>query len=103
MEDPAIRTAAMARDPAHGLPKRQDSWASGFDAFGKPVPIERQVAALDCAVEVMGVDAVLADPIIAQAAQRIAADEPLYALTVLMNIVDLTGAYRLIAVMCCDG
>ncbi len=99
----------VARDPAHGQPGRRDKWAKhksetgdAFDAFGKPVPTERQVAALDCAVEVMGADPDLADPIIQRAARYIESDEPLYAFTVLQNIVDLTGAYRLVAVMCTD-
>jgi hypothetical protein len=71
-----------------------------FDAFGHPVPTERQVDALDTAVEVIGVSAMLADPVIQEAARYIALDEPAHALTVLRNIVDLTGAYRLMSVMC---
>jgi len=74
----------------------------GFSAFGKPVPVERQVAALDAAVEVIGVDQMLADPVIQVAARYVALDQPDKALTVLRNIVDLTGAYRLLAVMCAE-
>lgn len=72
-------------------------------AFGKPVPTGRQVAALDCAVEDIGVSALLADPVIREAAAWIARDEPGKALIVLRNITDLTGAYRLLAVMCTDS
>lgn len=72
------------------------------NAFGKPVPTERQVAALDCAVESIGVDALLADPIIRDAARYVELDQPDNALTVLRNIVDLTGAYRLLAVLCTE-
>lgn len=72
----------------------------GFDAFGLPVSTERQVAALDCAVEAMGVDPGLADPMIQAAANAIERDEPASAITYLLNIVDLTGAYRLVAVLC---
>ena len=72
------------------------------NAFGLPVPTERQVAALDTAVEDIGVDQMLADPVIREAAQWIERDEPAKAMIVLRNIVDLTGAYRLLAVMCCD-
>jgi hypothetical protein len=74
--------------------------ASGFNAFGRPVSTERQVDALDTAVEVFGVHALLADPVIREAARWIERDEPHYALTVLRSIADLTGAYRLLAVMC---
>lgn len=71
-----------------------------FNAFGKSVPTERQVAALDTAVEVIGVDALLADPIIREAARYVELDAPESALVVLRNITDLTGAYRLLAVLC---
>lgn len=76
---------------------------TGFNAFGKPVPVERQVAALDCAVENLGRDAFLADPVISKAAEYVARDEIDEALWVLMNIIDRTGAFRLLAVMCTDG
>ena len=72
------------------------------NAFGHTVPTVRQVAALDCAVEIIGVDAMLADPVIRNAARYIELDRPLYALTALQNIVDLTGAYRLLAVLCTE-
>ncbi len=75
---------------------------SGFSAFGRPVPVERQVAALDTAVEVIGVDQLLADPVIREAARYVERDEIGKALLVLRNIVDLTGAYRLLAVMCAE-
>lgn len=73
---------------------------SAFDAFGHPVPTERQVAALDVAVEALGVSEFLADPVIREAAAYVEKDLPDKALLVLRNIVDLTGAYRLLAVMC---
>lgn len=73
---------------------------SGFDNFGKPVPLERQVDALDCAVEIIGVDPMLADPVIRDAARYIERDEIDKAMLALRNIVDLTGAYRLLSVMC---
>ncbi len=72
------------------------------NAFGRPVPTERQVAALDCAVEVIGIHEMLADPVIQEAARWIERDDPGKALIVLRNITDLTGAYRLLAVLCVD-
>lgn len=72
----------------------------GFNAFGYPVSTERQVGALDCAIEDMGVTPFLADSIITEAAGYIEADRVDLAVQVLMVAVDLTGAYRLIAVMC---
>ena len=44
----------------------------------------------------------LADPCIRNAARYVELDDPDKALTVLQNITDLTGAYRLLAVMCTD-
>lgn len=78
------------------------STPSGFNAFGHPVPTERQAAALDTAVEVFGQDAMLADPVIRAAARYTGLDQPDKALTVLRNITDLTGAYRLLAVLCTE-
>lgn len=72
------------------------------NAFGHPVPLGRQVEALDCAVEVIGVDQMLADPVIREAAKWIEKDQPDKAMIVLRNIVDETGVYRLLAVMCVD-
>lgn len=70
-----------------------------FSAFGFPVPTERLVAALDVAVEVIGVDPMLADPVIRESARYVELDDSYSALTVLRNITDLTGACRLLAVM----
>ena len=75
---------------------------SGFDAFGHAVPVERQVAALDTAVEVIGMSAMLADPVIREASRYVELDQPDKALIVLRNIVDQTGAYRLLAVLCTE-
>lgn len=74
----------------------------GFNAFGYPVPTERQVAALDTAVEQIGVSDMLADPVIREASRYVELDEPEKALLVLRNITDLTGAYRLLAVLCAE-
>jgi hypothetical protein len=80
-----------------------DSAPTGFNAFGKPVPIERQVSALDCAVEDIGVHPMEADTVIREAALRVSRDDIEGALRVLRCVVDLTGAYRLLAVMCTDN
>lgn len=76
--------------------------SDGFSAFGHPVPVERQVAALDTAVESIGTSAMLADPVIREASAWVERDEPDKAMLVLRNITDLTGAYRLLAVLCAE-
>jgi hypothetical protein len=75
---------------------------SGFDAFGHPVPVQRQVAALDTAAEQIGISDMLADPVIREASRYIEPDQPDKALIVLRNITDLTGAYWLLAVLCAE-
>lgn len=82
------------------LPRLQPS---SFDAFGHPVSTERQVAALDTAVEVFGQSALVADPVIQEAARFIEKDMPHEALLTLRNIADWTGSYRLMAVLCTDS
>jgi hypothetical protein len=57
---------------------------------------------MDTAVEVTGIDQMLADPVIRDAARYIEKDEAWKALTVLRNITDETGACRLLAVMCSE-
>lgn len=76
------------------------SFPSDENAFGQPVPLIRAVNTLDVAVETMGCDPLLADPTITWACKYIEQDEPGKALTVLQNIVDITGAYRLLATLC---
>jgi hypothetical protein len=78
----------------------EDLIPTGMNAFGRPVPLARQCEALDVAVEVIGVDPLFADPIIREAARCLERDRADQALLILRNIVDLTGAYRLVAVMC---
>lgn len=94
--------------PGHGVPVAADQppaipnhpRGNGDNAFGDPVSTERQVAALDCAIEQMGCGRYLADSVIREAAGYVAADRADAALRTLMVAVDLTGAYRLLAMLC---
>lgn len=87
---------ALATPPANPVHPQGD----GDNAFGYPVSTERQVAALDCAIEQMGCGRYLADSVIREAAEYVAADRADAALRTLMVAVDLTGAYRLLAMLC---
>lgn len=71
----------------------------GFAAMGKPVPFFRRQAAMDHAKN-MGVESSSAMRAIGEMAECVARDEPYKALAVAMKIVDLTGSYRLLAVLC---
>ncbi len=76
---------------------------SGFAAFGKPVPMERMTDALKH-IRAMGiVNAEAAWECIGQMSEAIARDEPYQAMGIGMHYVDLTGTYRLLAVLCTDG
>lgn len=75
---------------------------SGFAAFGKPVPLHRRTAALEH-IRAMGiVNAEAAWECIGQMAEAIAHDQPYEAMGIGMHYVDLTGTYRLLAVLCAD-
>lgn len=77
--------------------------ASGFNAFGKPVPTERACTALEVAVEEFGCEAPMADRVITTACRYIEADDINEAMAWLVCLTDLTGAYRLLATLCTDG
>lgn len=104
MSDEIAEPTGIPRSKPSEDRKRERPWpkGNGFNQFGYPVSTARQVAALDCAVEVMGVCDLEADPVIREAALRIKRDDIEGAMRVMRNIVDETGVYRLLAVMCCD-
>lgn len=89
-------------------PRRKDrhkalTGDTGFAAFGKPVPMERRTDALKHLRD-MGIknnDA--AWECIGKMAEAIARDQPYEAMAAGMGYVDLTGTYRLLAVLCTDG
>lgn len=72
----------------------------GFAAFGKPVPQHRRQAAYDD-IRRMGVEnAEAAWTVVGQMAENVQRDRPYDAIAAAMKVVDLTGAYRLLAVLC---
>lgn len=76
---------------------------AGFAAFGKPVPTARRSAALEH-IRAMGiVNAEAAWECIGQMSEAVARDQPYEAMGIGMHYVDLTGTYRLLAVLCTDG
>jgi hypothetical protein len=87
--------------------KSNKASASGFDAFGKPVPYYRRDAALSHC-RAMGLsDTNKAMATIDRMSEAIRRDEPYQAMEAGMVWLDLTGTYRLLAVLCtaekCDG
>ncbi len=74
----------------------------GFNAFGKPVPLSRKTSALKH-LRAMGVtDSEETWECIGKMSAAIERDQPYEAMQVGMKHVDLTGAYRLMAVLCTD-
>jgi hypothetical protein len=72
---------------------------SGFDAMGKPIPAFRKEAAYQQAKE-MGVDS--ADDrmsLVNSVSEHLERDHPYEAQAAAMQYLDLTGAYRLMAVL----
>ena len=79
-----------------------DLTADGMAAFGKPVPQARKSAALTH-LRSMGVsDTNKATACIDRMAEQIKRDEPYKAMSIGMQYLDLTGTYRLLAVLCTD-
>lgn len=73
---------------------------SGFAAFGKPVGIRRRAAALESIREIGIVNTGDAWECIGQMSSAIERDDPYGAMGIGMRYVDLTGTYRLLAVLC---
>lgn len=67
--------------------------------FGKPIPTEAQVDCVDLMVDAWGCGAIAADAVVREAAAYLEKDLPDVAIRTLMTLVDLTGAYRLLAMM----
>jgi hypothetical protein len=72
----------------------------GFAAFGKPVPMYRRDAALEHARSMGCDDTSRAFAVINSMATAIQNDQPYKAMEYGMQLVDLTGTYRLLAVLC---
>lgn len=70
----------------------------GFKAMGKPVPLFRKQAALDHC-KAMGLDGNEAWAVVGRVAEQLERDEPYEAMRLGMVYLDLTGTYRLMAVL----
>lgn len=74
--------------------------ASGFDAMGKPVPYYRRQAAMEHCRDMGLKNTGAAMATIDRMAEAISRDEPYQAMEAGMAHLDLTGTYRLLAVLC---
>lgn len=70
----------------------------GFAAMGQPVPFYRQQAAYEHATS-MGCEKAAAHSCVGAMAEALARDKPYEAMEAGMRYVDLTGTYRLMAVL----
>lgn len=77
-----------------------DLTAGGMAAFGKPVPTYRKDVALKHCRDMGLTDTNKATGMINRAAGAIERDQPYKAMEALTAYLDLTGAYRLLAVLC---
>lgn len=81
--------------------KIKSGLSDGFAAMGKPIPIPRKRAA-DLHLKAMGItDTEDRFRCVALVAARLEHDDPYGAIHDAMKYVDLTGAYRLLAVLLC--
>jgi hypothetical protein len=67
--------------------------------FGKPIPLNAQLECLELMVEEWGCPQIAADAVVRETAKLLERDLPDAALRTLFTLVDLTGAYRLVAMM----
>lgn len=79
--------------------KEDDAMASGFNAMGKPVPYYRRQAAMDHCRQMGLTDTGKAMSVIDRMSEALARDEPYNAMEAGMAHLDLTGTYRLMAVL----
>lgn len=92
----------MAEFIGQTKPAKTEGFApgSGFDAFGKSVSFERRAEALKHCREMGLNDTEEAMACIGGMAEQIERDEPYKAIEIGMKWLDLTGTYRLLAVLC---
>lgn len=82
-------------------PHIQSAPGDGFAAMGKPIPLLRKKAA-DLHLKAMGIaDTEDRFRCIAMVSARLEHDDPYGAMNDAMKYVDLTGTYRLLAVLLC--
>jgi hypothetical protein len=71
---------------------------NAFNAMGKPIPFSRRQAAYDCA-KGMGVESGDCFTMVGAMSEQLERDKPYEAQQTALKYVDLTGAYRLMAVL----
>jgi hypothetical protein len=76
--------------------------ADGMDAFGKPVPYFRREAGQQHCQQMGLTDTGQIMGMIDRMAEAIRRDKPYEAMEAGTTYLDLTGAYRLLAVLCCE-
>lgn len=92
----------MAEFLGNRAPERVRTPGSGFDAMGKPVPTSRRTAALRHCKEMGIADTGRAWECVGAVADQLERDHPYEAMATGMRYLDLTGTYRLMAVLLCD-
>jgi hypothetical protein len=83
---------------AEFLEKKVEPVHDGFNAMGKPIPINRRRNAYKTCREI-GINHGEAWHCVNGMAEQLERDEPYHAIEIGMQYVDLTGCYRLLAVL----
>ncbi len=95
-------TGAGLAPPNTGAAKGPTATPSGFAAMGHPVPALRKQAGYDCLKEIGVKGAENITLCIDKMCQALERDKPYEALEAARRVVDLTGAYRIMAVLLTD-
>lgn len=87
--------------PGQGLrigPRVEVKGTDGFDAMGKPIPYYRQQAGYEHCKQ-MGLDSERSFSVVGIMSEKLARDEPHAGMEAALKYLDVTGVYRLMAVL----
>lgn len=87
---------------AEFLNQKTEPALNPFNAMGKPIPPKARQAAFDDCKE-MGLDGSRAWECVNTTSEQLERDKPYEALGAAMKFLDLTGSYRVMAVLLCGG
>ncbi len=96
----ANKPSSMDAVGAMIAPPVQTKSENGFDAFGKHVPFYRRANAYEHCKDMGLTDKAVIFSLIESMADKIQRDDPHTALEIALQYVDVTGCYRLLAVLC---
>lgn len=84
---------------AQFMGQKKPETCSGFNAIGRPIPNDRRQAAYDTLKEIGVAEPAMRRQVVANMADRLERDLPYDCVSEGMRVLDLTGTYRVMAVL----